>query len=103
MHNGFSTDALIEAMAERTASTTRSHDSLLTPHEVASKLGVTVSLLGRWRAHGKGPPWVALGTRRVAYSEGGREVQAPAKASIAPRVAVPGVRRDTAGQDSSSG
>ena len=71
MHSRFDIDELLTALAERAASTTRSHDGLLTPHEVASQLGVTVSLLGRWRANGKGPPWIALGTRRVVYSEAG--------------------------------
>ena len=70
MQNGFDIDAL-DALAERTAGTTRPQDDLLTPDEVARKLGVTVSLLGRWRANGKGPPWIGLGARKVVYSEAG--------------------------------
>ena len=53
-----------EPVHSRVASATDpAHDNLLTPHEAAKKLGVTVSLLGRWRANGKGPPWIGLGTR----------------------------------------
>ena len=49
----------------------RPQPDLLTPDDVARKLGVTVSLLGRWRANGKGPPWIAMGARKVVYSEAG--------------------------------
>jgi len=65
MHNGFNIDVLLDALAERTVSTARPQDDLLTPDEVARKLGGTVSLLGRWRANGKGLPWIGLGARKV--------------------------------------
>jgi len=42
--------------------------SFLTTHEVAERLGVSESLLKRWRGQGQGPRYVTLGTRLVRYS-----------------------------------
>ena len=40
---------------------------LLSPGEAASVLGLHPSTLEGWRRKGKGPPWLKLGPRNVAY------------------------------------
>ena len=36
---------------------------LLTPAETAELLGLSVSTLGRWRKHKRGPSWVVIGNQ----------------------------------------
>ena len=40
---------------------------LLTTEQAAALLQLSPRTLRRWRSEGKGPPWVALGSRRVRY------------------------------------
>lgn len=42
----------------------------MTPSEVAARLLVTETTLARWRADGKGPPWVRIGDRHRYDREG---------------------------------
>jgi predicted DNA-binding transcriptional regulator AlpA len=42
---------------------------LLTPDEAADRLGLSRGCLKGWRVRGCGPPFVALGKRRVRYRE----------------------------------
>lgn len=42
----------------------------MSPREVAARLSVTETTLSRWRAEGKGPPWVKIGGRHRYVREG---------------------------------
>ena len=45
----------------------RQTDRLLTPEEVAGKLGVKKGLLNRWRFLGTGPAYVKVSARTIRY------------------------------------
>jgi excisionase family DNA binding protein len=42
-------------------------ETLLSPKEVAKRIGVARSTLDRWTANGKFPPAIAIGPGRLAY------------------------------------
>lgn len=45
----------------------RTEITLLTVEEAATALGLAKSTLAKMRLRGDGPPYIKLGTRRVAY------------------------------------
>lgn len=53
---------------------------------LARRLGVSRRTLQRWRAEGGGPPYVRLGSRRVAYDEAASDAWAASR-SFASRAA----------------
>ena len=37
------------------------------PQELSARLGIAVQTLARWRCEGRGPEYLKIGSRRVAY------------------------------------
>ena len=37
------------------------------PEELSSRIGISVQTLARWRCEGRGPGYIKIGSRRVAY------------------------------------
>ena len=37
------------------------------PGELSSRIGISVQTLARWRCEGRGPGYIKIGSRRVAY------------------------------------
>ncbi|KAA2213203.1 helix-turn-helix transcriptional regulator [Teichococcus oryzae] len=54
-------------LAIRAAAPTPHHPPLLTPEDVAARLGVSRKALERWRCTGDGPRFVRLGHKTVRY------------------------------------
>lgn len=50
-----------------TATDETSAPRLLDPDEVATLLGVTKTLLSRWRSEGRGPKYLKLGAKSIRY------------------------------------
>jgi excisionase family DNA binding protein len=44
-------------------------DALLTPEDVAKRLGISPETLAQWRSQGRGMPYVKLGRNLVRYEE----------------------------------
>ncbi|MBB2961823.1 AlpA family transcriptional regulator [Methylobacterium sp. R2-1] len=44
-------------------------DRIVSENETATYLGVSSRTLGRWRADGVGPAWIALGEKRIGYRQ----------------------------------
>ena len=41
------------------------------PSELSSRIGISVQTLARWRCEGRGPDYLKIGSRRVAYPADG--------------------------------
>src|SRR5215475_14157194 len=65
---------------------------LLTPPEVAKRLGVELATLVDWRYRGRGPAWIRVGGRLIRYPE--------RPLTLVARVAPAGRRLDPCGSGS---
>ena len=43
-------------------------EQLLSPHDAAKRLAVSVKTLQRWRRARAGPPWLVVGGRSIRYA-----------------------------------
>lgn len=64
---GHHLDARVDHLINSSTIAVGPDDELLSAAQLGTWLGIAPSTLSIWRHRGKGPPWVALGKRRLRY------------------------------------